>query len=464
MLLNELLASTPVYQVRGLRRINITGLSLKPSEVKPHYLYIHIDPKRDVREAVDEAIRRGAAAVCVEQGTDMDACPVTVVRTYHMQRFLSAVSRNFYHNPSQYVNLVAITGSQGKTTVSDMIASILRKQGSAGVVLGKEDVVDQSLDSIHMNAMLQENVGESKVCLLECSYTGIVNEQFRHILFDSVIYTNLYTYFQNHDRDDECFEMRKTLLEHLKQVNSPVIINQDDYYASQLRKENLLSYSIFNEGDVNAYDIELTGKESRFLLIWPGAVSEITLRAPGLYNVYNALAAAAWSLSQGIDLKTVTEGLFAYQPPAREAAEYRTPIRILADNVCEPERLKRIMTNIGHYSKRPITVVFCVGDCRDMEEYMALGRVIDSHAAQCIFTADYFCRRDTTDTALKLAQGMRSAAVSHELDHSKALSKAVETAQGIDGEYILVISPTGYAGQKRISQRLTQKTERGRRK
>ena len=457
MLLNELLASTPVYQVRGLRRVNVAGLALKPADVKPYYLYIHINPENDAQEAVDEAIRRGASAVCIGQETDMEACPVTAVRTYHMQRFLSAVSRNFYHNPSQHVNLVAITGSHGKTTVSDMIASIRARQGSSGVVLGKEeDPEKQRLDSIHMNAMLRENIGEPKTCLLECSYTGIVNEQFRHILFDSVIYTNLYTYFQNHARDDQYFEIRKTLLEHLKQVNSPVIINQDDYYASRLRKGNLLSYSIFNEGDVNAYDIELTGAGSRFLLIWPEAVSEVTLHAPGLYNVYNALAAAAWALAQGIDHQTVTAGLSAYLPPASENKEYDSPVRILADNVCEPDRLERIMDNIGQYSKRPVTVVFCVGDCRGMDEYMALGDVIDKHAAQCIFTADYFCRRDTTDTALKLAHNMRKAEVSHELDHSKALTKAVDLSLAQGGEYILVISPTGHAGQKRISQRLTR--------
>lgn len=457
MLLNELLASTPVYQVRGLRRVNVAGLALKPADVKPHYLYIHINPDKDVRKAVDEAINRGASAVCISQETEMDTCPVTAVRTYHMQRFLSAVSRNFYHNPSQHVDLVAITGSHGKTTVSDMIASILGTQGSSGVVLGKEeDPEKQRLDSIHMNAMLRENVGEPKTCLLECSYTGIVNEQFRHILFDSVIYTNLYTYFQNHNRDDKYFEIRKTLLEHLKQINSPVIINQDDYYASRLRKGNLLSYSIFNEGDVNAYDIDLTGSGSRFLLIWPEAVSEVTLHAPGLYNVYNALAAAAWALSQGIDHQTVTSGLTAYRSPVSENKEYDSPVRILADNVCEPDRLERIMANIGQYSKRPITVVFCVGDCRKMEEYMALGHVIDLHAAQCVFTADYFCRRDTTDTALKLAHNMHKAEVSHELDHSKALTKAVDLSLGQSGEYILVISPTGHAGQKRISQRLTR--------
>lgn len=454
MLLNELLASTPVYQVRGLRRVNVAGLALKPCEVKPHYLYIHIDQKQDIRRAIAEAIERGASAVCVDQDTDMDAYPITAVRTYHMQRFLSAVSRNFYHNPSQHVNLVAITGSHGKTTVSDMIASILSRQGCAGVVLGKEE--QEAFDSVQMNALLNENVGERKnTCLLECSYTGIVHEQFRHILFDSVIYTNLYTYFQNHAQDDEYFEIRKTLLEHLKQLNSPVIINQDDYYASRLRKGNLLSYSIFNEGDVNAYDIELTETGSKFLLIWPEAVSEVTLRVPGLHNVYNALAAAAWALSQGIDLCCVTEGLCAYradQPPKDQEA----PVRILADNVCEPERLTRIAANMGCYTDRPVTVVFCVGDCREMAEYMELGRVIDGFAEKCIFTADYFCRKDSTDTALKLAQGMHTAAVSHELDHGKALAKAVGLAREQGGEYILVISPTGYAGQRRISQRLTR--------
>lgn len=458
MLLNELLASTPVYQVRGLRRVNVAGLALKPSDVKPHYLYIHIDEGQDIKTAVQEAIERGASAVCINQDVDMDACPVTAVRTYHMQRFLSAVSRNFYHNPSQHVNLVAITGSHGKTTVSDMIAFILAKQGCAGVVLGKEENPEtEGLDSVHMNELLRDNAGERKsTCLLECSYTGIVHEQFRHILFDSVIYTNLYTYFQNHTQDDQYFEIRKTLLEHLKQINSPVVINQDDYYASRLRKGNLLSYSIFNEGDVNAYDIELTETGSRFLLIWPEAVREVTLRVPGLHNVYNALAAAAWALSQGISLDCVTGGLNAYRAEQKAVSKEHVCVHILADNVCEPDRLERIADNIGRYSRRPLSVVFCVGDCRDMEEYMALGQVIDKHAAHCIFTADYFCRKDSTDTALKLAQAMHRATVSHELDHAKALSKAVDVSLRRDGEYILVISPTAHAGQRRISQRLTR--------
>ena len=306
MILRELLAGTPVYEIIGRRRIDIKGIALRLEDVKNGSLYICLDNELSIsyKEAVNQAIANGAVAIVVGSHQEIMDNSVTFVRTYHFRRFISAVSRNFYNNPSQNMSLVGITGSHGKTTVGWMIKSILDIAGVPGVMLGADyyqvghhswNAYSGEMDPLKMNQFLHKAVKEKvRWGIIECTYTGIVEDQFSHVWFDSIIYTDLFTYFQNQKADHHYFEMRKTLIDHLKTTHSPVIINVDDFYAFHLQRSGTVGYGLFNPADITARDLELFANSSEFLLVTPQGERKIKLNIPGIHNVYNALAAVGW--------------------------------------------------------------------------------------------------------------------------------------------------------------------------
>ena len=175
-------------------------------------IYIYSDSDDDTisyEQATGQAIANGTIAIVIGRNHKITDSSVTFVRTYHYRRFLSAVSRNFYHNPSQNMSLVGITGSHGKTTVGWMIKSILDVAGIQGVMLGADyyqvghdswHAYPGGMNPLNMNEFLHKAVKEKVHWgIIECNYTGIVEDQFSHVWFNSIIYTDLYI-FQNQKR------------------------------------------------------------------------------------------------------------------------------------------------------------------------------------------------------------------------------------------------------------------------
>lgn len=452
MILRELLASTPVFEIIGRRRIDVKGIALWPNDVKKGYLYIYSDDGLEIsyEEAIDLAIKNGAIAIVVGSDDEIPENSITFIKTYHYRRFLSAVSRNFYNNPSQNMRLVGITGSHGKTTVGWMIKSILNIAGIPGVVLGTDycQVGDHSCDAysggmnpLIMNEFLHKAVKEWIHCgIIECTYTGIMEDQFSHIWFSSIIYTDLYTYFKNQKADYHYFEMRKTLIDHLKTTQSPVIINEDDFYAHHLKQDRSIGYGLLNSADITAQELELFHDSSNFLLITPKGEREVTLNIPGIHNVYNALAATGWGLAEGLSLDDIVKGIevFDGMPGIEDQMVLSGSIRIrdiLLDT--DFDRVKEVFKSLKTKKEADIVTVLRMDDSKDVSVYKGLGKIIDRYGGHCIIIHDYFSSSDMDQMEAAAAKKMDSIRVHHQTDYYKAIQKAVTLLP--NGGHILLV-------------------------
>lgn len=454
MILRELLASTPVFEIIGRRRIYIKGIALLPEDVKEGYLYIHSDDKTKIpySQAIDEAIDNGAIAITVGNDHEIPENTITFIRTYHYNRFISSVSRNFYNNPSQNMNLVGITGSHGKTTVGWMVKSILSVSGIPGVMIGTDysQVGDHSLNSysdmnpLNMNKFLYKAVSEKvEWGVIECTYTGIIDDRFSHVWFNSVIYTDLYTYFQNRKNDYHYFEMRKTLLDHLKTDHSPVIINVDDFYAFDLQRSTTVGYGLFNIAQITAEKLKLFPQSSEFCLVTPKGKRDIKLNIPGVHNVYNALAAVGWGLAHELELDDVVKGIeeFDEMPGLKSGAEFQDSI-VVRDILDEDmDKIENVFASLKEEKKGDIVTVLCMDDSKDTVKYKTLGNIIGRHGGYCIMIHDYYSLNndmdDMDDVESAAARKMDDIIIHHQTDYYKAIQKAVTLLP--NGGHILLV-------------------------
>ncbi|MBM7582277.1 UDP-N-acetylmuramoyl-L-alanyl-D-glutamate--2,6-diaminopimelate ligase [Caldicoprobacter guelmensis] len=455
MLLKELLASTPVYELVGFRKIDITGIAIDPEEVKRDYLFIYAPEMIPLpyEEAVKRAVERGAVAICIGQDQEIMPLNVTFIKTYHINRFISAVARNFYHNPSQVIELVGITGSHGKSTIGWMIKSVLDASKQDGVIIGNTycqmggepcRLFKNAIFPLTLNPLLYEAIEKGiRIGVVECSYTAIVKDLLRHIWFDSIIYTDLYTYFQNHRTDSHYLEIRKTLIDHLKSVNSPIILNVDDYYANQLKGRPLVGYGICHKAYVYAQWVHLTQQGSRFTVRSPEGSWDIVLNVPGIHNVYNALATIAWCLKKGMDMELVRRGLENFEsgvPVEVGDYDYKN-VDIYVKDIVDVEGLDNLYLKLKAEKKGKIVTLLPIGGYIEASKYKEIGQVVNSRSNHCILVTDY-TSHSSMDRAFNIAQQMGNTVIGHEVDCYKAVQKAVEVA-GENG-CVFVLSPPNF--------------------
>ena len=451
MILRELLASTPVYEIIGRRRIEIKGIALEPEEVKKEYLYIYPQDRHDIdyEQTIEEVVANGASAVVVGREHKVLDDSVTFVRTYHYQRFISAISRNFYRNPSQNMNLVGITGSHGKTTVGWMIKSILDEAGTAGLMLGSDhyQVGDHSMKAypggmnpLNMNRFLNKAVKERvRWGIIECGYTGIVEDQFSHVWFNSIIYTDLFTYFQNQKADYHYFEMRKTLIDHLKTTVGPVVVNVDDYYAFHLQREGSVRYGLFHPSDITARGLKLHPGSSEFLLVTPKGQRQMGLNIPGIHNVYNALAAVGWSLAEGLKLDDVVRGIESLPeiPGSKEPEEMTGSIEIKEIHRGKFRKLKDAFQELGYAENEDIVTILCTEDPEDDVRYKRLEDKNRQEKDHCILIRGYFPDLDLSVIEPAGLKSINEEAIQCQTDYYKAIQKAVASLP--EGGHILLV-------------------------
>lgn len=456
-MLKDLLAHTPVYEIIGPRRIDIKGIALEPSDVKEGYLYIYSPDNvtNSYEEAIDEAIKRGATAICIGKQDEALPRPVTYVKAYNYVRFLSAVSRNFFHNPSQSMQLVGITGSHGKTTVGWMIKSILNVAGIPCVMVGTSfgQIGDHSFVSYHgpmnpldMNSLLHNAVKEKVHWgIIECTYTGIVNEKFRHVWFDSIVYTDLYTYFKNQQADYHYFEIRKALIDHLKIINSPVIVNIDDFYTSEIEHSMLVGYGLYGNCDVTAREIELLPNGSKLLLVTNKGSRSITLKVPGIHNVYNALAAAAWGIAHKVDFESIIKGIENFKGIPNIESEIHAPERVTIDYIepAEISQLEEMYNSVKDVSKDKIATILCIDDNFDEQTFREIKPVLIENSGLCTITCDYLSSRNKMEKVVPIyLEELKDLEVKCDVDHYKALQKVIARLK--DGGHILIVSVKRY--------------------
>ena len=474
MRLDYLLEGQEVLEQHGRRDIEITGLSTDSRRVKEGYLFIAVrGSSEDGHRYVADALRSGARAIVVEY-PERTLAGATIVRVPDTRNAVAQLASRFYDYPARSLNLIGITGTNGKTTTSYLLESVLREAGREVGVIGtidyrfKENSFSASLTTPEATDLMRimGEMRDARVTdlIVEVSSHSLDQGRIEGLQWSRAVFTSFSRdHLDYHGTMEDYFRAKSLLFESLEAdqrgEGAKAIINMDDPKGRELEKLTrvpVISYGIDERSLVRATDIESTTGGLRFRLATPWG--EITINSPllGRINVHNIAAAAATALSYEIELETVAWGIesLGYVPGRLQRVVNNSGLSIFVDYAHSPDALEKVLQTMRELTNgRLITVFGCGGD-RDRGKRPEMGRIAGSYSDVVFITSDNPRGEDpgaiireiepgAKESGLKRINSDPTAQQGYQiiLDRREAIQAAVKAA---DREDIVLIAGKGH--------------------
>jgi UDP-N-acetylmuramoyl-L-alanyl-D-glutamate--2,6-diaminopimelate ligase len=468
--LDYLLNGQSIVEQHGNENLEIKGLTSDSRYVKKGYLFVAVKgSSQDGHKYLADAIQRGACALVVENVENVFP-NVTIVRLPDTRAALSELASRFYNYPSKDMNLIGITGTNGKTTTSYILESILKEEGRNVGVIGtinyryKEKFFQSSLTTPESNDLMKimgemRDAGVTDI-IIEVSSHSLEQGRVRGLNWSRALFTNFSRdHLDYHSTMEEYFKAKSLLFSSLgeEEGQAKTIINMDDpkgRVVKKITKASTVSYGLGDNCSVRAADIHSSVEGLHFKLTTPTGDIPITSTLFGQMNVYNILAAAAVAFSLDIDLNTISRGIerLAFVPGRLQHVENKQGLSIFVDYAHSTDALKKALQTVKQFTKgRLITVFGCGGD-RDKGKRPDMGRVAGIYSDCAIITSDNPRGESPAKIADEVETGVKESGLTRItldsssnargyeiiLDRRRAIHTAVKMAHKEDGDIILI--------------------------
>ncbi len=403
MNLAELIDSSLVTKISGNSNIEISKICYDSRKAEKNCVFVCIvGYETDGHKYIEKAIESGAIAVVVQDGSEFTAIPegICVVYSSDTRKMLAKMSAVFFGNPETKLKMIGVTGTNGKTTVTTLIKSVLefdkKNVGligtNANYINGRELPTERTTpESYELYELLAHMVSEGvEYVIMEVSSHSLELHRVFGINFLVGAFTNL---TQDHLDFHKTMENYKNAKKKLFNVCQNAVINTDDeagaYYAESINC-NTLTYSIDGKASLKASDIKISARGVIFNLEYDGKIYKVRLGIPGRFSVYNALTAIGCMIGAGMQIEHIIEALtFAKGVMGRcEIVYTNTDYTVIIDYAHTPDGLKNIISTVKEFCEgRVITLFGCGGD-RDRTKRPIMGRVAAELSDYCIVTSD----------------------------------------------------------------------------
>jgi len=326
-----------------LLNTDISGLAYDSRKVEEGYLFVAIKGERyDGHDFIKDAIRKGAVALVYEhdnsefgiRNSELNSAirnpqsAISFIRVKDGRKALACFANNFYEMPSKNLTLIGVTGTNGKTTTTYILKSILEAWGKKVGLIGTIQylihkkvypAVHTTPESLDFQRLLKD--------MLLSGCTHVISEVSSHALaqfrvdraaFNAAVFTNLTRdHLDFHKNMEDYFRAKERLFLELLDKDGTAIINIDDPYGKRLvsslvarhPSQDILTYGLEAGADIMAGDVKSSFQGLKFKLSFRGRSYDISSHLTGLTNVYNILSAVGVSISLGIPWKVILEGL-----------------------------------------------------------------------------------------------------------------------------------------------------------
>ncbi len=407
MKLKELIKNIEVLKIENERDVEITGLSYNSKTIKKGDIFICLKGENtDGHKFAKSAYENGAAAFFLEDELDFECdCPKVFVKS--TKRSIADLSAAFYKNPSNNLNLVGVTGTNGKTTVTHLLQKIVEKSGEKCGLIGTLGYKMSSADTYHeakhttpQAPELQHNFSR----MLEAGVKNVMMEVSSHALeqnrtgccaFNGAVLTNLtQDHLDYHITMNNYFEAKAILFKNLE-PNAFAVINKDDEYAQRFidvtkKGTKIYTYGVKNSADVTAKNIEFSIHGAAFDCETPFGKTTLNLQLNGMFSVYNALAALTTGLAMGINLETIKQALEETPSVAGRFEIVNKEPLVIVDYAHTPDGLENVLKaarEITPKTSKLICLFGCGGD-RDATKRPKMGAIADRLSDKVIVTSD----------------------------------------------------------------------------
>jgi UDP-N-acetylmuramoyl-L-alanyl-D-glutamate--2,6-diaminopimelate ligase len=425
----------------GEPEVDVTAVVMDSRDVSPGSLFAcvigHVVDGHDFAPA---AVAAGAAALIVQRRLDL-AVPQVLVSD--VRAALGPLSDALWGHPSGQLQVVGVTGTNGKTTTVALLAEIFEAHGWPASSLGTLTGARTTPEAPELQARLAELHRQgTRAVAMEVSSHALDQGRVDGVHFAAGVLTNVtQDHLDYHRTMEEYFEAKARLFE--ADRLDVAVINADDDYGQRLvgRLAGRVPTETFAMAD--AVDLEVTSEGSRFR--WGGV--DIALPLRGRFNVANALAAATAARALGIPAATVATGL-ARMASVRgrfEAVEAGQRFTVLVDYAHTPDGLAKALTAAREITSGRLIVVFGAGGDRDPSKRPLMGEVASRLADLAVVTSDNPRSEDPMAIIDSVVSGARDIRPIEEPDRRRAITSALGIAD--DGDVVLIAGKGHETGQ-----------------
>ena len=450
--LSEIAHELAGAELIGTADPEITAVHYDSRQVTPGSLFVAIPGlKTDGTEFIDDARRRGAAAVIVEKSAALSSTLPTI-RVDHARRALAESAWALFDHPERKLISIGVTGTNGKTTTASLLRQVLEQSGhktgligTLGIFYGETEVesprtTPESSDiAMHFAAMRE--LGFSHV-VMEATSIGIDLQRVWQIPFRAAVFTNLTRdHLDYHGTESAYLEAKLRLFRELPS-ESTAVINLDDPAGAQFVRAatgRSLTYSLNGKADYCAEQVQLRRNSTRFRLRSRFGDSEIYTPLIGQFNVYNMLGVIASADSLGVPREATVNALAKVQPVRgrAEVVPLNSPFTVIVDYAHTPDALDKILTTLRALDPTRIITLIGAGGDRDRGKRPLMAQVAERLSDLVILTSDNPRSEDPIRILEDMAVGLcTSAAHVREVDRRKAIIMALNEARG--GDIVLV--------------------------
>lgn len=407
--LRELLQGLPLnVSVTGDADRPVTGIAYDSRKAKEGEAFFCISGFKDDGHAfAAEARRKGAQFFFAEKEISVNSNATTVF-VPQTREALALFSAEFYGHPSSSLRMIGITGTNGKTTTSLLVEKIFQKAGDATGVLGtitnkirgKEIPASHTtLESRDLQELLAKMVEEGvRTVSMEVSSHALALDRVKGCDFDCGIFTNFtQDHLDFHRTAEEYFKCKlKLFTEYATPKNKRfrAVVNSDDEGGRKILKraltKDVMTYGVRGAAHIRALNIRLSQNGTAFTLQCSRTKLPVQLKLCGLFNVYNALAAAACGLSFGLEPELIKEALeeAAVVPGRLQRVDGNQPFLVVVDYAHTPDGLENVLTSVREFTKGRVIVVFGCGGDRDRSKRPKMGAIACRLADVTVLTSD----------------------------------------------------------------------------
>jgi UDP-N-acetylmuramoyl-L-alanyl-D-glutamate--2,6-diaminopimelate ligase len=410
-------------------------------------------------------VAAGVAAVVVEEGGDLPPVDVPLVLVPSAREALARLAATFYGHPARRLRVIGVTGTDGKTTTCHLIGAVLEEAGyrtgsisTVYIKIGDRVVPNPFHQTTPEAPEIQQALAEMvargvEYAIIETTSHGLALHRVDECHYDVAVFTNLTSdHLDFHvDREDYLAQKARLFVSLGQAVDKGLpkvsILNADDpagSYLAELSPCRVLTYGIDREAEVRAETVSPAGWGTSLLVHTPAG--EVSLRLPliGIHNVYNALAALALGLSQGLDLSIIKAALegCAGVPGRMERVEGGQDFLVVVDFAHTAHALQRALETLRPLARGRLIVAFgCPGE-RDRSKRPRMGQVAARLADFIVLTSDEPRSEDPLAIIEEIEAGVRAAGRQEGRDYLKAPDRrealALALGQARTGDVVLL--------------------------